>query len=92
MSGTVSPFVPASEPFGPLSLFSPAQLQVMLQQAVAARHTLMINQSPTVVLYSAGEGSRSVTYSKTSLPTLNNYIDVLSRACGMRGRRGAIVL
>lgn len=90
MSGTAS-IIAAFVPHGPLSAVPPAQLQAWLNEALTARHQLNVGTKPTVVLYSAGEGSRSVNFSRTTLPNLNAYINELMQALGIgRGRSRGI--
>lgn len=91
MSGVVASV--AGQPFGPLAGLPQATLQAMLNDAIQARHKLMIQQLPTVVLYSAGEGSRSATFNRTSLPNLLDYIGELQAALGIgHGRRRGFVV
>lgn len=81
MSGAIN-VVAAFVPSGPLSAVPRAQLQAWLNEALQARHQLTVGTKPTVVLYSAGEGSRSVTFARASLPNLNAYINELMQALG----------
>lgn len=92
MSVTLNtPFsVAPAAPFGALSGVAPAILQQWLTDALNARHKLLTGAQPNVVLYASGEGSRSVTYTRTSLSNLSMYITELQAALGMAPRRRAI--
>lgn len=84
MSGSLPPIPPALPP--PVQLIAIWQQQ--LRDAYAARHKLLIQQMPSAVLYTAGDGgSKSVTFSRTSIGALNEYIADLERKLGMRRRR-----
>ena len=60
-----------------------ATLQQWLIDAQQALHDLTIGGKVQVVLYNSGEGSRQVTYSRTSIGQLNAYIQALATALGV---------
>jgi hypothetical protein len=95
VSGTFTqPFVGASwNAADALTQLPPAMLQTMLNDAVMARHSLMIGTKEMVVTYGNGDGNRSVTFTRATLPNLNAYIEQLEIALGMRrGRARAIMV
>ena len=63
-------------------------LQQWLTDGQQALQDLSTGNKPTVVLYNSGEGSRSVTYTRTNQSLLEARIRDLARALGLsRGRR-----
>ena len=55
-------------------------LQVWLGQAQQALQSLATGQQVSTVMYSQGEGSRSVTYRRTDIASLNAWIMQLQLA------------
>ncbi len=68
-----------------------AQWQQQLADAYDARHKLMTGKLPRVVMYNAGEGGRSVTYTKTDIGALESYIAALETRLRIRRRRPVAV-
>lgn len=60
-----------------------------LTDAQSAYNELATGRKPQVVLYSQGDGQKSVTFTKTSMPELAAYIQQLQAALGI-GRRRAL--
>lgn len=65
--------------------------QQQLHEAYRAKHQLVTQQLPSVVLYSNGQGTKSVTYTRTNLSQLDGHIAELERKLGMRRRRAISV-
>jgi hypothetical protein len=57
-----------------------ATLQIWLGQAQQAMQDLMTGRRATTVSYSQGEGSRSVTYTRTNIADLRAWIQELQIA------------
>lgn len=72
---------------GPLAGVPAATLQLWLATAQTAYNDLMGGAKVVSASYAQGDGSRSVTYSQTSLMNLQAYIASLQQALGMRGAR-----
>ncbi len=64
-----------------------ATLQANLAAAQAALDQLLRGARVATASYSEGGGTRSVTYTKTDVGTLRNYIDDLQSQLGYRARR-----
>ena len=65
-----------------------ATLQQWLTDAQTALHDLMTGVKPRVVLYTQGDGQKSVTYTETNIGQLRGYIQELKAQLGItRGRR-----
>ena len=64
-----------------------ATLQTWLADAQAAYHQLMTGAKPSVVMYAQGDGTRSVTYTRTNVGQLAAYIASLQMQLGYRPRR-----
>ena len=77
MSGTIAP-PPVPDA---------ATLQSRLADAQAAYHSLMIGQNLSVVSYGQGDGTKSVTYTRTNINALAAYIAQLQMQMGYRARR-----
>ena len=60
-----------------------AVLQANLAQAQAAYNALMCGSKTASASYAQGDGSRSVTYSRTEIPNLMAYIQSLQVALGI---------
>jgi hypothetical protein len=63
-----------------------AQMQVALTAAQQAYVAFMTGSKGESFSYSQGEGSRSVTYTRATLPQLTAFISELQAALGMRRR------
>jgi hypothetical protein len=82
MSGSTS-IPPATAAQDPLAL-----LQAQLAQLVEARRQIVSGIKPAVVLYSQGDGTKSVTYARGNLTYLDNDIASLKRQIsGINPRR-----
>ncbi|PRP68604.1 hypothetical protein BUE93_21425 [Chromobacterium amazonense] len=66
---------------------SQAQLQQWLTEAQQAMHRLSTGAMGESYSYSQGDGSRSVTYTRANLAQLQQHINALMYALGMRRRR-----
>lgn len=64
-----------------------ATLQANLAAAQAALDQLLRGARVATAAYGEGSGTRSVTYAKTDVGALRNYIDDLQSQLGYRGRR-----
>jgi gpW len=71
-----------------LAGISTATLQQWLSDAQQAMHDLMTGAKGENYSYTQGDGSRSVTYTRASIPQLRAYISELKAQLGIsRGRR-----
>lgn len=65
-----------------------ATLQQWLFDAQQAIHDLSTGVKPIVVMYTQGDGTKSVTYTKTDIASLHAYIQELKAQLGITcGRR-----
>ncbi|MCQ8240530.1 gpW family head-tail joining protein [Rhizosaccharibacter radicis] len=74
---------------GVLAGLSRATLQANLAAAQQAYNDLMTGAKVVTASYTQGDGSKSVTYTQTSMINLRSYIEELQRALGISngGRR-----
>lgn len=75
MSGTIT-----------VPLASIPTLQQRLADAESAYHDVMIGKQVTIASYGQGDGSKMVTFNRSSAPALLAYIATLRRQCGVRTR------
>lgn len=90
---SVPPFGPCGLPFDPASSLlagmTTAQLQTALANAQAAYLALANGSKGESFSYTQGDGSKSVTYTRSSMPQLASLIMLLQSQLGMivRARR-----
>lgn len=68
----------------------PVTLQNWLTQAQQALHELKTGAKAVTVLYNSGDGTRQVSYLRTSQAALQAYVRELATALGLAPQRRAI--
>ena len=68
-----------------------ATLNAWLQQAQTARHELVTGRRAQMVAYGQGDGTKTVTYTRSNLADIDAYIASLMSALGLGRRRPVYV-